>query len=102
MLQIYLGDKNLEDYYFFGSRDVIEYAITVWILLRCLITIAIIAREIITILLRLVFQTKKTEPPPETVEEVEENERYIREELPATQVDIDPSDYRSLTQRTLI
>jgi hypothetical protein len=48
-----------------------------------------------------VFQTKKTQPPPETVEEVEENERYIREELPATQVDIDPSDYRSLTQRAL-
>jgi hypothetical protein len=55
----------------------------------------IIAKEIFKIILRLVFQTKKTESP-EIIQEVEENnQEYIREELPATQIDIDPSDYRS-------
>ena len=95
MLQIYLVNKNLEDYYFFGIRDAIEYAITVWIILRCMITIAIFAQEIIKIILRLIFQTKKTESP-ENIQEVEEEEQqYVREELPGTQVDIDPSDYRT-------
>jgi len=60
-----------------------------------MITIAIFAQEIIKIILRLIFQTKKTESP-EIIQEVEEEkQQYVREELPGTQVDIDPSDYRS-------
>jgi hypothetical protein len=73
---------------------VIEYGMTIWIVTRCVITCGIISKEVTKSIISLFLRKRKTF----TVENEEKVDiiQYKREELPPTQVDIDPSDYRKI------